>query len=106
MAYLVHDLPRALPQNLSIKYKIKLQQNDYGHSNAERISKEVREVLRVPTREIVKSCELVMDKKLTAKRDLEGKLENNALSIKFFRQLLERATTERTIVERINLDVD
>lgn len=105
-AYLVHDLPRALPENLSAKYKKKLLQNDYAHSNAERISKEVREVLRVPTREIVKSCELVMDKKLAAKREVEMKLDNNSLSIKFFGQLLERATSQRTIVERINLDVD
>lgn len=106
IAYLVHDLPRALPQNLSAKYRKTLQENDYAHMNSERISREVREVLRIPTREIVKACELVMDKKQTVKRDLQKKLENNALSVSFFHQLLERATSQRELVERINLDVD
>lgn len=104
--YLIHDLPRALPQNLSIKYKSTLEQKEYAHANAERISREVREVLKIPTREILKSCELVIDKKQAVKKDLETKLANNALSTKFFGQLLERATSQRQIVERINLDVD
>lgn len=104
--YLIHDLPRALPQNLSMKYRNTLEQKEYAHINAERVSREVREVLKIPIREILKSCELVIDKKQAVKKDLETKLANNALSTKFFRQLLERATSQREIVEKINLDVD
>ncbi|QLL30857.1 hypothetical protein HG536_0A06720 [Torulaspora globosa] len=105
-AYLIHDLPRALPQSLSAKYKTTLQQKEYAHANADRIAREVREVMKIPIREIVKSCELAIDKKQAVKKDLEKKLANNALSTKFFAQLLERASTQRQVVERINLEVD
>ncbi|GAV50409.1 hypothetical protein ZYGR_0U02650 [Zygosaccharomyces rouxii] len=105
-AYLVHDLPRALPQNLSLKYRKALQESDYVHANSERISKEVREVLRTPTREILKSCELVLEKKNGAQRELEKRRHDNTLSIKYLQQIHERAASQRKIVERINLEVD
>ncbi|AET40919.1 mitofusin Ecym_7066 [Eremothecium cymbalariae DBVPG len=106
IAYLISDLPRALPMNLSKNYKKKLQDLNYIHSNADRISKEVREVLKIPTREIVKSCELVLDRKQAQKKTLESKMQNNALSINFFQRLAERASKHRQLIEEINLDVD
>lgn len=106
VAYLVHDLPRALPQNLALKYKKALQESDYAHMNAERISKEVREVLRIPTREIIRSCELVVDKKNGVQWELEKKRQDNSLSMKYLQQVHERAVSQRKIVERINLEVD
>lgn len=105
-AYLVHDLPRALPQNLSLKYTKALEKTDYVHVNAERISKEVRGVLRTPIREILKSCELVVDKKNGAQRELENIRQDNALSIKYLKQIQERAVFQHKIIERINLEVD
>ncbi|GAV55316.1 hypothetical protein ZYGR_0AS06400 [Zygosaccharomyces rouxii] len=105
-AYLVHDLPRALPQNLSLKYKKALRDSDYVHANAERISKEVREVLRTPTREILRSCELVIEKKNGAQRELEKRRQDNTLSMKYLQQIHERAASQHKIVERINLEVD
>lgn len=106
VAYLIHDLPRALPKNLACKYTAKLQELDYAHGNAERISKEVRNVLKFPAREIVKSCELVVDKKQTVRRDLEKKLQDNAISVKFFQKLVNRACSQKNVVEQIDLDVD
>ncbi|AGO10664.1 AaceriABR195Cp [[Ashbya] aceris (nom. inval.)] len=105
-AYIVSDLPRALPINLSNNYRKKLHDLDYIHANADRISKEVREVLKIPTREVVKSCELVLDKKQEQKRKLEVKMQNNALSVDFFQRLAQRASVHREMVEEINLEVD
>ncbi|EJS44778.1 fzo1p [Saccharomyces arboricola H-6] len=106
ITYLINDLPRALPMNLSGKYKRKLQELDYIHLNAQRTSNEVRDVLRVPTREILRSCEIIMDKKQVTKKELESKKENNLLSIKFFHSLHEGAVTQNSMVEEINLDID
>jgi len=106
MAYIVYDIPRALPQNLLIKYKEHLIQMDYIHTNARRISNEVQEVLKTPTREIMKTCELEVDKKQGKKHELERKQENNTISIKFFTEILQRTTSERNIVDSINLEVD
>lgn len=105
-AYLIHDLPRALPLKLSQKYKAKLQELDYSHKNAKRISGEVRDVLRFPSREIIKSCETVLGKKQAARRDIETHLHNNSLSLKFFTDLSRRASAQVEVIEQINLDVD
>ncbi|KAG0667837.1 mitofusin [Maudiozyma exigua] len=106
VAYLIYDIPRALPQNLLSKYKDQLLQIDYIHTNAKRISNEVSEVLKTPTREIVKTCELIVDKKQSKQRELERKQQDNKISIQFFDQLLQKATNERSIVNAINLDVE
>ncbi|CAI4277201.1 CFF_collapsed_G0003670.mRNA.1.CDS.1 [Saccharomyces cerevisiae] len=92
--------------NLSIKYKRKLQELDYIHLNAQRTSNEVRDVLRVPTREILRSCEIIMDKKQITKKELENKKESNLLSIKFFQSLYEGTVAQKLMVEEINLDID
>lgn len=105
-AYFINDLPRALPQNLSLKYIAKLNELNYIRNNADRIAKEVRNVLNIPTREILRSCGLVMDKKQTTKREMEKKYEDNNISLNFFRQLSDRAASQRTIIEGINVYVD
>ena len=106
VAYLIYDIPRALPQNLLSKYKVQLLQMDYIHTNAKRISTEVSEVLKTPTREIVKTCELIVDKKQAKQRELERKQQDSKISIQFFDQLLQKTTGERSIVDAINLDVE
>ena len=106
VAYLIHDLPRALPLNLLRKYKRKLKELDFVHQNAERISREVRVVLKVPIREIYTSCEAVVEKKRAIKREIEGKRASNALSMTFFNRLLAKSQTQLTIVQNINLDID
>lgn len=105
-AYLIHDLPRALPLNLSQKYKSKLQELDYAHKNAKRISGEARDVLRFPSREIIKSCESVLGKKQAERREIEAKLHDNLASLKFFTSLSQRAASQTKVIEQIALDVD
>lgn len=106
LSFLIYDLPRALPINLIDRYKSKLQELDYIHANANRISREVQEVFKVPTREIVKACELIVNAKESNKIQLEDKRDHNRISIAFFQQLLQRSTHQKGIVESISLEVD
>lgn len=106
IAYLINDLPRALPMNLSLKYRKKLHELDYIHANADRIAKEVREVLKTPTREIMKFCELLLDKKHAQIQTLEAKVRNNELSVAFFQRLAQRASNDTHELETIDLDTD
>ncbi|KAL2708444.1 Transmembrane GTPase FZO1 [Kluyveromyces marxianus] len=106
IAYLIHDLPRALPMKLSEKYRERLLELDYAHNNADRVSKEVSQVFKFPTREVVKACELVVDKKTSKKKEVEAQLRNNAMSIDFFQALLSKSQEQRSSVESINLEVD
>lgn len=52
-AYLVSDLPRALPYNLIKKYKEALRERDYAHTEAVRITKDIRKVLKIPQMELI-----------------------------------------------------
>lgn len=106
VSYLIYDLPRALPLNLTNRYKQKLAELNYTHSNSKRVSEEVAAVLKVPTREIVKTCEVVVNKKESTKIELETKRDHNKISLTFFKQILERATTQKSIIEGLDLDVD
>ncbi|KAL6945873.1 hypothetical protein ACO0OE_002852 [Hanseniaspora uvarum] len=52
-AYLISDLPRALPYNLIKKYKEALNERDYPHTEAVRITKDIRKVLKIPQMELI-----------------------------------------------------
>ena len=106
VSYFVHDLPRALPQNLLAKYTARLQSLDYIHTNSKRISGEVAGVLRIPTREIVRTCELLVDRKQETRRGLERRKQSNALALRFFDQLLASATAQQSATAAINLDIE
>ncbi|CCF59850.1 hypothetical protein KAFR_0I00690 [Kazachstania africana CBS 2517] len=106
VSYLIHDLPRALPLNLSAKYRSKLDQLNYMHQNATRISKEVRNVLKIPIREMSRTCDSLLDREQDSIKKLEKKKQDNKISFLFFNQLLERAKSQKTIIEKIDLDVD
>lgn len=106
VSYLIYDLPRALPFNLTNRYKQRLAELNYTHSNSKRVSNEVAAVLKVPTREIVKTCEIVVNKKESTKIELERKREHNKISLTFFKQILDRATTQKAIVQGLDLEVD
>lgn len=105
-SYLVYDLPRVLPLNLTYRYRTKLNELKYIDTNAKRVSHEVATVLKVPTREIVKTCELEINQRESNKYELESRRDHNKISISFFRAILDRVTTQKTIVEGVDVDVD
>ncbi|EDO14351.1 hypothetical protein Kpol_1074p4 [Vanderwaltozyma polyspora DSM 70294] len=106
VAYLVHDLPNALPKNLLEKYKNQLEKVDYINTNAERIVKEVREVLKIPVREILKTSELILDKKQSIKKQLEKKYEDIRISSRIFQQISEKTASQKMVIDALSLDID
>ncbi|KAK5779038.1 hypothetical protein RI543_003658 [Arxiozyma heterogenica] len=106
ISYLVYDLPRALPLNLANRYKQKLTELNFSHINAKRVSQEVATVLKVPTREIVKTCEIEVNKKESTKYDLEAKRDKYRISLTFFEHILNATTTQKAVVEGLDLEVD
>lgn len=106
ISYLVYDLPRALPLNLANRYKQKLTELNFAHINAKRVSQEVATVLKVPTREIVKTCEIEVNKKESTKYNLEAKRDKYRISLIFFKHILNATTTQKTVVEGLDLEVD
>ncbi|KAH3902227.1 related to Transmembrane GTPase FZO1 [Saccharomycodes ludwigii] len=105
-AYLVHDLPRALPLNLTKKYKKLLNEIDYAHQNSNRISKVSRQVLKTPSKEVCRILEVKCDDLVEQRKDLESKLNNNLNSFKFFQDFAANTKKNLEDVQSIDLDID
>ncbi|KAJ6261880.1 hypothetical protein Dda_2679 [Drechslerella dactyloides] len=102
--YLVSDVQRAIPKKLAKKIKRELAEMDYVHQNSERISKEVRKVLRFPAEELrsgfQKNIEgLKIKKEEATKRKGECEVAN-----KYFGNLLRESREHAGVVRRYDLE--
>ncbi|KAK6350059.1 mitofusin [Orbilia brochopaga] len=102
--YLVSDVQRAIPKKLAKKIKRELTEMDYVHLNSERISKEVRKVLRFPAEELrsgfQKNIEgLKIKKEEATKRKGECEVAN-----KYFGNLLRESREHAGVVRRYDLE--
>ncbi|KAE8386718.1 mitofusin [Aspergillus alliaceus] len=103
-AYVLSTIPSTLPPRLSRKLAAALEEKDYVHSNATRISTEIRRVLRIPANNLQSS--LAQDIEDLARRKHEvskTKVESETAS-KYFSNLFRESGENRTSVESIDLD--
>ncbi|KAF7588989.1 mitofusin [Aspergillus hancockii] len=103
-AYVLSTIPTTLPPRLSRKIAAALEGKDYVHSNATRISTEVRRVLRIPANNLQAS--LAQDIEDLGRRKQEvskTKLESQTAS-KYFSNLFRESNENRRSVESIDLD--
>ena len=103
-AYVLSQIPTTLPPRLSRKLAASLSEVDYVHSNSNRISAEVRRILRLPAGNLQTS--LAQEVEDIGKRKNEvskTKLESDAAS-KYFANLFRDSGENRTFVENIDLD--
>lgn len=103
-AYVLSAIPTTLPPRLSRKLAATLAEMDYVHSNASRISSEVRRILRLPAGNL--QTALAQGVEDLGKRKLEvgkTKSESEAAS-KHFSNLFRESSENRRSVEDIDLD--
>lgn len=102
--YILQQIPNSLPQRLATKISMQLDELDYVHTNATRISSSVRKVLRLPADNLRVSLDQSV-KDLSAKREetVKVKFESERAS-KFFINLTRNSETQRNIVEAVDLD--
>ncbi|KAE8356705.1 hypothetical protein BDV28DRAFT_64852 [Aspergillus coremiiformis] len=103
-AYVLSTIPTTLPPRLSRKLAVALEETDYVHSNATRISAEVRRFLRFPANNLQTS--LAQDIEDLGKRKHEvskTKVESES-ACKYFSNLFRECGENRTSVENIDLD--
>lgn len=103
-AYVLSQIPTTLPPRLSRKLAASLSEVDYVHSNSNRISAEVRRILRLPAGNLQTS--LAQEVEDIGKRKNEvskTKLESDSAS-KYFANLFRDSGENRTFVENIDLD--
>ena len=98
------SVPTTLPLRLSRKLAATLGEADYVHSNANRISAEVRRILHMPAANL-QSCLTQGIEDLGNRRTEVGKVKGESeVAHKYFSNLLRDSGESRNTVQQIDLD--
>lgn len=102
--YLISDIPNAYPRKQARKLKKQVADMDYAHINATRVSKECRQVLNYPARQVMNNFQTSIDKRSLEKEKLEKTIKDAELSFSYFHNLLGKISYQRSLVEEISLE--
>lgn len=102
--YLVSDIKNAYPRKQARKIRKQIEETDYIHNNADRISKECRKVLNYPARQVMNNFQTSIDKRNGEKERLEKLVNDADMSLYYFGNLLDKIKQEIKIVDEVNLE--
>lgn len=103
-AYLLSAIPNTLPPRLSRKLAASLAEMDYVHSNAARISSQVRRVLRMPAANLQASLAQGLED-LSRRKDEVSKVKHESeVASKYFSNLFRESLENRRAVEQVDLE--
>lgn len=103
-AYMISSVPTNLPVRLSRKLAGTLRETDYVHSNANRISAEVRRILHMPAANLQSSLAHGIED-LANRRTEVGKAKGEGeVAYKYFSNLFRDSDENRNTVQQIDLD--
>ncbi|KKK19904.1 hypothetical protein P175DRAFT_0448517 [Aspergillus ochraceoroseus IBT 24754] len=103
-AYVLSSIPTTLPPRLSRKLAATLSEMDYVHSNANRISIEVRRILRMPAGNLQTSLAQDLEDIGRRKQEVSKTKHESEVASKYFANLFRNSGENRTSVENIDLD--
>ncbi|PGH32783.1 mitofusin [[Emmonsia] crescens] len=103
-SYLLTQIPYALPTNISRKLSETLAEIDYIHTNATRISSEVRRVLRMPASRLQATLQTATED-LAKRKDEVGKTKQQSeVASKYFSNLFRESRETCRAVEQVDLE--
>lgn len=105
VAYIVSEIPNAVPKNLTKKINQEIQAMGYVHSNADRISKECRKVLRYPAQDVRSAFQTDIESQARKKDEYTQKAKEAGEGFKYFSKLYKDATSQREKVSQVVLEV-
>ncbi|KAL4889612.1 hypothetical protein BDV59DRAFT_186185 [Aspergillus ambiguus] len=103
-AYVLSSIPTTLPPRLSRKLAATLSEMDYVHTNATRISSEVRRILRIPATNLQNSLAQGIEDLGRRKLEVTKTKHESETACKYFSNLFRDSTENRHSVESIDLD--
>lgn len=103
-AYVVSSIPTTLPPRLSRKIAATLAEMDYVHSNANRISSEVRRILRLPAGNLQASLAQDIEDLGRRKQEVGKVKQESEVATKYFANLFRESGENRRSVEDLDLD--
>jgi mitofusin len=104
VAYAVSSIPNSLPRRLSNKLHSQLLALDYTHSNATRISSEVRRALKYPADNLRVGLKRNVEKLQGKKEDTDKLKHESQVAQKYFGNLITKTGEIRSKVMRVDLE--
>jgi mitofusin len=104
VAYVISDIPNAVPRNISRKLNKEIQEVDYIDQNALRISKECRKVLKFPAQDITAGFQNKIEQQARKKEEYAKTAKEVSTNLKYFKRLHKDVVDQHALVDRCNLD--
>ncbi|KAI5305670.1 hypothetical protein KEM56_003694 [Ascosphaera pollenicola] len=102
--YVLSEIPNSLPANIQRKISALLHELDYTHTNATRISNEVRRVLRMPAKQLQSTLQAKTEELGRRKDEISKEKQQSEVALKYFSNLFREAGESRRAVESIDLE--
>lgn len=103
-AYVLSTIPTTLPPRLSRKLAASLHKVDYVHSNSNRISAEVRRILRIPAGNLQTSLAQDIEDIGKRKNEVSKTKHESDTASKYFSNLFRDSGENKRFVENVDLD--
>ncbi|KAJ5186771.1 hypothetical protein N7449_009765 [Penicillium cf. viridicatum] len=103
-AYVLSSIPTTLPPRLSRKIAATLSEMDYVHSNANRISTEVRRMLRMPASNLQTCLSQDIEDLGRRKQEVTKIKQESDVATKYFSNLFRDSSENRRSIENLDLD--
>ncbi|CAG8903872.1 unnamed protein product [Penicillium egyptiacum] len=103
-AYVLSSIPTTLPPRLSRKIAATLAEMDYVHSNANRISTEVRRMLRMPAGNLQTCLSQDIEDLGRRKQEVTKIQQESDVATKYFSNLFRDSSENRRSIENLDLD--
>jgi mitofusin len=104
VAYVLSTIPTNLPPRLAKKLSMTLASIDYTHTNASRISAEVRRVLRYPAQRLTVDLQKGVEELQQKKEDVTKIKRESEVARKYFGNLVRDSSESRRRVEGVDLE--
>jgi hypothetical protein len=104
VSYVLASVPKSLPHRLSAKLSQQLSAIDYTHSNALRISSEVRRALKGPANDVRIGLQRNVEKLQLQKEETSKVKAEAEVARKYFGNLVRSSNDLRQTVQRVDLE--
>ncbi|KAF1836294.1 hypothetical protein BDW02DRAFT_521419 [Decorospora gaudefroyi] len=104
VSYVLASVPKSLPHRLSAKLSQQLAAIDYTHSNALRISSEVRRALKGPANDVRIGLQRNVEKLQLKKEETSKVKAETEVARKYFGNLVRSSNDLRHTVQRVDLE--
>ena len=106
MAYAIASIPQSLPRRLSAKLSTQLAALDFTHSNALRVSGEVRRALKIPADNLRVGLQRNLEQLQTRREDTDKLRKDSEVARKYFGNLLRESDNIRNGVQGLDLEAN